>query len=287
MAAIWEFVGFILRTLATRNQLSLGLYMPEELLILLAPLWVNAFDYMILGRMIYYFLPEQKVFGIEGRKFAVYFVCFDIVSFAVQGVGGSIASGGPNEDPNTILLGIHVYMGGIGLQEFFILCFMALAIQFHRRMLVLERQGAIDSYKPSWRPLLYALYASLICITVRIIYRLVQYSAGVESTIPTHEVFFYVFEAVPMALAIWLMDIIHPGRTLRGPESEFPKKTRAQKKEEKRLKKEAKRAKKEAKKARKAGIVVDSSTDTVWKPDDVELRSFEPTYNYRSGEVTV
>src|SRR5271156_4810397 len=37
MASIWEFAGFILRTLATRNQLSLGLYMPEELLILLAP----------------------------------------------------------------------------------------------------------------------------------------------------------------------------------------------------------------------------------------------------------
>lgn len=242
VAGCWETAGFILRTIATRNQLSLGVYMPEELLILLAPLWINAFDYMILGRMIYYFLPEQTLFGIKANRLAKYFVCFDIVAFIIQGIGGSIASGGPQEDPATIMLGIHIYMAGIGLQEFFILVFVFLATKFHRRMCAIDRSGQGTHEPGKWKALLYALYSSLFLISVRIIYRLVQYSGGVESTIPTHEAYFYCFEALPMVIAVWIMNVTHPGRTLVGANSEFPKKTRAQKKEEKRRKKEAKEA---------------------------------------------
>src|SRR6202035_3294870 len=98
--------GFLFRSLSTRNQLSLGLFMPEELLILLAPLWINAFDYMILGRMIYYYLPEKKLLGLGAQRFAVYFVGMDIIAFIVQGVGGSMASGGGTA-PESVMLGIH------------------------------------------------------------------------------------------------------------------------------------------------------------------------------------
>ena len=252
MAGLWETTGFLLRTLATRHQLSLGLYTPEELLILLSPLWINAFAYMILGRMIYYFLPEQKVIGIRARKLAVYFVCMDIVAFIVQGVGGSMASEGPDESVENVMLGIHVYMSGIGLQQLFILLFVSLAIVFHRRILVLERQAALFG-KPSWRPLLYALYTTLALITVRIIFRLVQYSAGILSSIPTHEAYFYCFEALPMSLAIGLMNVTYPGRYLVGPDSEFPNKTRMEKREENRRKKEAKKLEKEKKKKKIGG----------------------------------
>ena len=253
MAGIWETTGLILRVLSTRNQINMGLYIPEELFILLAPIWINAFVYMTLGRMVYYFLPEKKVAGITARKLATYFVCMDILSFAVQGVGGSMASGGQQESASAVMTGIHVYMAGIGLQEFFILIFLCLAISFHRRMLFLEKSGALVTIhlNPRWRPLLYALYATLGLITTRIIYRLIQYSAGVLSTIPTHEVFFYCFDALPMFLALLLLNLAHPGRYLIGPDSEYPKKSRQQKKEEAREKKAAKKARKEAKRLAK------------------------------------
>jgi hypothetical protein len=208
---------------------------------------------MIIGRMIYYFLPEQKVLRVSTGRFAKYFVCLAIVAFIVQGAGGSLTSGGPDKSPDMVMLGIHIYMGGIGLQELLILVFVSVAVVFHRRMLVLEREEALFG-KPSWRPLLYTLYISLTLITVRIIFRLVQYSAGVNSDIPTHEVYFYVFEALPMSAAIYLTNIIHPGRWPVGPESEFPKKTGKEKKEEKRRKSEAKKAAKAEKKVRKNGI---------------------------------
>ena len=97
MGGTWETAGFILRIPSTRHQLSLRLYIPEELFILLAPLWINAFVYMTLGRMIHFFLPEQQVFGIKATRLSTYFICADIVAFLIQAVGGTIATGPPGE----------------------------------------------------------------------------------------------------------------------------------------------------------------------------------------------
>jgi hypothetical protein len=51
----------------------------------------------------------------------------------------------------------------------------------------------------------------------------VEFSSGVEGYIPSHEGFFYGLEATPMILATGITAIIHPGRSLTEPESEFSK----------------------------------------------------------------
>jgi RTA1 like protein len=255
MAGIWETTGFILRIISATHQLLLKIYIPEELLILLAPIWINAFDYMLLGRMVYFFLPEQKVLGINAIRFARYFVAADIACFFIQAIGGSILSQGANESTQKIHLGLHIYMAGVGIQECFILFFATLAIVFHRRMIELEREGTLElKGQLSWRPLLYTLYASITLISVRIIYRLVQYASGFLSTIPTHEAYFYCLEALPMFIALLIMNITHPGRTLIGPDSEFP--SRKQRKEEQRIKKEQKRTEREQKRQMNPSSVV-------------------------------
>ena len=223
MAGLWETAGFAIRAVATRSQLQLGYFMPQLLLILLSPLWINAFIYMVFGRMVYYYLPEKKVHCFEARRLAVMFVCMDIVSFIIQGTGGSIASGSSSETDSIVMVGIHIYMGGVGLQQLFILLFLILVVKFHRRALEIERFDGLWG-KSNWRPLLYVTYACLAFITIRIIFRLIEFSSGVLSYIPTHETFLYVFEALPMALALWLLNAIHPGRYLVGIDSEFPPK---------------------------------------------------------------
>ena len=79
MAGTWEFAGFVVRTAATRFQQSLALYVPMQLLILLAPLWANAFVYMVFGRLVWYFLPEKKIFGARAEKLTLIFVLLDIL----------------------------------------------------------------------------------------------------------------------------------------------------------------------------------------------------------------
>lgn len=58
---------------------------------------------------------------------------------------------------------------------------------------------------------------------MRIIFRLVEFSSGMYGPIPTHESYFYGLEATPMFLSISALAVIHPGRYLRGPGSEFAK----------------------------------------------------------------
>ncbi|KAF4153602.1 hypothetical protein CNMCM6069_000617 [Aspergillus lentulus] len=222
MSAVWECVGFVVRTLSTRDQQDSTLATITQLFILLSPLWVNAFDYMVLARMIHFFVPDHRIGVFKPSMLAMIFVVLDLGSFVIQLIGGSMA--GPGADHDTMMKGIHIYMGGIGIQEFFIVLFLFIAIQFHRKMLNLDRQGRLVGLKAKWRGLLYALYASLLFITVRIIFRLVEFSSGNDASnpIPQHEWYMYVFDAVPMWFAIVVWNVVHPGAILKGPDAKMP-----------------------------------------------------------------
>lgn len=118
-------------------------------------------------------------------------------------------------------------MGGIGLQELFILIFIGLAVRFQHKMTIVEQAECAIS---PWRPLLYTVYATLVLITIRIVYRLVEYSGGLHSAIALNEAAFYILDAMPMFLALYALNIFHPGRFLVGPGSEFEKKPKKDKK---------------------------------------------------------
>ncbi|KAI9763056.1 MAG: hypothetical protein M1840_000947 [Geoglossum simile] len=209
---------------------------------------------MLLGRMVHFYLPEKRLGGFKAPSLAKYFVCLDIFSFVVQGIGGSMIS--PGASQKTIMNGIHVYMGGIGFQELFILIFLFLVVKFHLKMGTLAQGGEV-LIKEGWKRLTWMLYAVLALISMRIIYRLIEYAPGIKPSnpIPYHEAYTYGLDALPMLLAITIMCAIHPGMFLRGPDSVFPKKTKAEKKAAKMEKKERKEEKKRAKKERKEGRV--------------------------------
>jgi len=79
MGTAWEFASFVLRAAGAKDQQSQPLAYVSQVLFLLAPMWINAFDYMVMGRMIYFFVPAQKIWSIKGVKIAKIFVCLDIL----------------------------------------------------------------------------------------------------------------------------------------------------------------------------------------------------------------
>ncbi|KAI9745827.1 MAG: hypothetical protein M1818_000508 [Claussenomyces sp. TS43310] len=258
MGAFWETTGFALRTYSTIDQTVSSTASAAQLLILLSPLWVNAFVYMTFGRMIWYYLPDQKLGGIQAQKMAKYFVWLDITAFTIQATGGIMDS---DFSPEADKIGLHIYTAGIALQELFVLGFVGLLISFHRKMA--SGFGNVERGM-GWRTLAWAMYATLALITVRIIYRLAEFANGGTSgptILSTSEAFFYVFEALPMFSAILVCSIWHPGRFLVGPESYFPVKvSRKERKTAKRAQREEAKLAKKAKKARKAhkGVRPDS-----------------------------
>ncbi|KAI1208639.1 RTA1 like protein-domain-containing protein [Annulohypoxylon truncatum] len=224
MASFWETMAYLFRTVSTRYQSNTAIYLVFQIFILLSPLWVNAFCYMVLGRMIHFFTPSRQVFGIPAPNLAAAFVTFDFIAFCIQLAGGSMA--GPTAPADEQLKAIHIYMGGVGLQQFFIVVFVVFAVKFQLDMRDLRTFSSQQpSWRSGWRPLLFTLYASLTCITIRIIFRLVEFSSGstgVSNPLLTNESYFYVLEAMPMLFAILSFNVIHPGIALVGPESEMP-----------------------------------------------------------------
>ena len=64
---------FILILVSTR---SLDCIFLADLL-KVAPLLTNAFAYMVMGRMIYNFTAQAKIFGVKAWRFTLYFVLLD------------------------------------------------------------------------------------------------------------------------------------------------------------------------------------------------------------------
>ncbi|KAJ6438282.1 Protein RTA1-like protein 9 [Purpureocillium lavendulum] len=221
MATIWETTAMTFRSLSSKAQQNDGIYLVFQIFILLAPLWVNAFAYMTLGRMIYYFHPSRAITGLPAATVAAMFVFLDFASFVVQLVGGSMAS--PSASPEKQKLAINIYMGGIACQELIIIVVVGLCVTFQLHMKRL-RLGARGLFNSGWGQLLCTLYWALAMITVRIIYRLVEFSGGVEtdSALTTQEGYFYALEVVPMFLALGSFNVVHPGRIMNGPGSDMP-----------------------------------------------------------------
>lgn len=131
-------------------------------------------------------------------------------------------------DSNTINTGKSVYMAGLGIQITFFTAFLGLAILFNRRM-----QSIPNARPTKWEHLLRIIYSIYALITIRIVYRLVEYSDGFDGPVPHTESYFYIFDSLMMLAAIVVFNIYHPGRVLIGPESEFKRLTKAEKKQQK------------------------------------------------------
>ncbi|WQF85688.1 Putative RTA-like protein [Colletotrichum destructivum] len=261
MGASWECAAFILRSLGSRNQQEIGYQIGGQLLFLLAPLWINAFAYMLSARLVYFILPDQKVAGIKASALTKIFVTVDVVCFLVQAAGGAMMSNTDVSPDDPILrIGKHVYMSGCGLQLGFIVIFCGLMGRFYVKM---RRAQRFDLDVRRIKAMVWVVYVVLVLIVIRIIFRLVEFGPGadIDNPILTNENYAFGLDALPMVLALVLLNAVHPGIVLREENSEFPRPSRAEKKQAKldrnAAKRESKLAKKAAKNEKKAGIEVD------------------------------
>ena len=111
-----------------------------------------------------------------------------------------------------------MYQGGVGLQQLFVFIFLALIIGFHRTF----KREAPGGRSALAMQLLYVVYVVLFLITVRIVFRIVEYASGLNSTIPSHEAYQYCFDTLPMLIALVLFNAVHPGRVMPGTAGDFP-----------------------------------------------------------------
>jgi len=189
--------------------------------LIIGPTPLVAANFILLGRIIRRLGPQYS--RLTPRRYAIIFVSCDIIALLVQGAGGSIASGAQNS-VSQANLGGHVALGGTIFQLVSIIAYCALAVEFLARYTwdrpVLRSvpvpsevpRGAMD--KRLMR-MLQAMLVMTIFILIRTIYRVIEFVSGWNGTVISTEWLFNVFDGTMITLAMFTLNLFHPGIFLR------------------------------------------------------------------------
>ncbi|KAF3907676.1 hypothetical protein AA313_de0206926 [Arthrobotrys entomopaga] len=214
LAGLMQTMGYLARLFSARDVSNRGLYIAQFVLVVLAPLFTAAGDYIILGRLLERVLPggkRAKALGLPARYITWIFVTSDLVSFVMQGMGAAIISANTDgRNPAAQERGTHIIMAGLAIQIAFFSFFIAAVIRFDTK----TRQSHPDV---KWRRLVHCLYVSCTLILIRSIYRTVEFAEGWNGYLMGHEVYFYVLEALPMLPCLVIFNIFHPSKYLPEP----------------------------------------------------------------------
>ncbi|RKL39326.1 hypothetical protein BFJ72_g6798 [Fusarium proliferatum] len=210
LGGISEIVGYIGRAINSTEDpgcWTLGPYVVQSVLLLIAPALMAASIYMILSRVILLTHGEEHAI-IKRRWLTKIFVVGDIVSIQLQSAGGSMMSGA-NETNNLMKIGEYVIIGGLFFQLIIFGIFIAVVSVFHRRM---NRSPTNKSLEPSirWRHYLTTLYVTSGLIWVRSLFRVIEYLDGNDGYLMRTEAFLFVFDATLIWIVTVWMNWYHP-----------------------------------------------------------------------------
>jgi len=168
-------------------------------------------NYFILSRILFY-IPYLA--PLHPGRVATTFIGLDAVCEILIGQGAwRMANSSMTAKQRQ--LGADLVTVSLCLQAALFGAFGLLAAQFHKRA---QRAKVLSR---DLRIVLYVLYTSATIVTIRCIYRLVEYIQGWDSTVYKNEIFFWIFEAVIMFLNTALLNLVHPGKRLPRSNSVF------------------------------------------------------------------
>ncbi|CAO2658737.1 Nn.00g064600.m01.CDS01 [Neocucurbitaria sp. VM-36] len=206
-----EVAGYVCRAVSAKLVAEIPPYATSSALIIIAPVFIAAGNYLLIGRLIRAVLPStrHRIFFIPAHLITRTFVCFDILTFLIQCSGSGVAGDWTGDKAK---VGTNIIIGGLALQVGAFTWFLSIVARFWRVSCV---GGEVRSDAPrGWRKVLMAICVSSSLILIRSVYRLIEFALGIDGYPFTHEWIFYVFEALPMLPAISVFCFIHPAKYL-------------------------------------------------------------------------
>ncbi|KAE8151634.1 RTA1 like protein-domain-containing protein [Aspergillus avenaceus] len=222
IGAATEVGAYAVRAASVKTPDDVGLYATSATLIVVAPVLVCASLYILIGKLIRSSgrdsspETETKEPPLLFERFSPswiprVFVTSDIVSFLTQAAGSGIASSndwqGKEKD-----VGVGILIAGLALQLFTFAFFLVVVVWFDVR--VFSSSSAREGSAAGVRMVLNGIYVAGSLIMVRLIYRVIEFSMGMDTYTWTHEWPLYVLEAVPMLFAMLALGWYHPARWL-------------------------------------------------------------------------
>lgn len=204
--------GWILRSISAHNPFHVGLFIAQTIFIYAGPPIYAAAEYNTLGRLMHY-LPMHALF--HPRRVLIVFIYIGSLVEALTGAGaGRMASadlGSMRYTSAGTLLAVAVVLQGA------VECvFIGMVALIH------YRAAKSNMLSKNVKIVCITLYGTSTLILLRCIFRAVE--AFTEYTrncggvycgsVSRHEWYLYAFEAAPMVLYTWWLNVVHPGRFL-------------------------------------------------------------------------
>ena len=210
IGTIMEIVGYATRIpLVSKPIGQIPLYSCMHACLILAPIFNAAIEYVLIGRLMH--AVGDQYSWIKPKLVAWIFIICDAVSMLIQVTGaGLLASAGVNLEKaktgeNILLAGLAV-----NLASFAIFCLQL--FYFDRRTRKLPPAFPVgSSYQKRWRLFLYMICLSSFFVLVRQIYRVIEFAQGFNGYLAVHEVYFYVFDTIPIFLSGAVYACFFPG----------------------------------------------------------------------------
>lgn len=173
--------------------------------LIIAPTFFTAGIYVVLGRLIQ--IMGRSTSPLSAAAYLWIFCTCDIISLAIQAVGGGMAATAVAAvPPRGSKTGTNIMVGGIVFQMASITVFVGFFAEFLRRV-----RSQRKSLGTRIDVLIGATAFSCIMIYMRSIYRTIELLQGWNGYLITHEPFFIGLDAVLMLLAVSVFNFIHPG----------------------------------------------------------------------------
>jgi len=178
-------------------------YLIQTILVVLAPSLLAASIYMTFGRIARYVGEEHS--PMRPKFITLTFVLFDVLSFLIQGGGAGLFT---STKASNVKLGKTVLIVGFAIQIVSFGIFFLISILYRVR----TKRAGVE--KGKWSRALAALYVACAFLLVRNVYRVVEFLTASGSTsgyFLTHEVFYYLFEPLPILLTVYSVLAFYPG----------------------------------------------------------------------------
>ncbi|SMY25372.1 unnamed protein product [Zymoseptoria tritici ST99CH_1A5] len=205
IGGIFETVGYVGRAASAAQDAdayTLGPYIIQSILLLVAPALFAASIYMELARIVLLVDGDHALF-IRRRWLTRIFVSGDVLSFLVQASGGGLLAA----SSDSVRTGENLILVGLALQIIIFGFFVIAGAIFHFRI---RKAPTLKGQSLPYQKHMWSLYGVSILIFIRSIVRLIEYAQGYSGYILSREWYLYVFDALLMFAAMAIMSYIHP-----------------------------------------------------------------------------
>jgi RTA1 like protein len=193
-----EVIGYLGRLISWHNPFSLDGFLTQICCLTIAPAFFSAGIYFCLSDIVKYVSVEAS--RIPPSAYARIFIPCDLISLALQGAGGGLASVAA-ENNRSARTGTNIMVAGLAFQVASMTLFILLAIGYVLHVKRLDKEaGSARISMPVSQPRLFAFASffslAIICIFIRCIYRVIELSEGWEGSLIHNQTDFIVLEGM-------------------------------------------------------------------------------------------